>query len=70
MIHYLGLGGYFDDYIYHDSLQASLIGGMDHSLQLFYVLFYSKRWLFRLEAVRCVLKDLWRWGANTKENMY
>ena len=42
----------------------------EHWLQYFMFFFGSKRWLFRLEAVRRVFKDLWRRGANTKQNMY
>ena len=70
-IHHLGLDGYFDEYNFHDSLQAYLTVEVGLLLQFFFMFFFgSKRWLFRLEAVRCVLKDLWGRGANTRKNVY
>ena len=55
-----------DEYNCHDSC---LRLRMDHVLYfIFFVV--SKRWLFSLEAIRCVLKDLWRRGANAKKNVY
>ena len=37
---------------------------------LFYFHFYSKWWLLSLGTVRQLLKNLWWWDANAKENMY
>ena len=39
-IHHLGLDGYFDEYNFHDSLQAYLTVEVNPLLQLFYVLFW------------------------------
>ena len=69
-IHHLGLDGYFDEYNFRDYLQAYLIVEVGNLLQFLMFFFGSKRWLFRLEAVRCVLKDLWGRGANTRKNVY
>ena len=42
-IHYLGLGICFNEYNYHDSLQARLIEGIAHFLELIYHLYVTPR---------------------------
>ena len=69
-ISHVALNGFFYECNCHDYLQTCLCLRMDHLLYHFMTFVVSKRWLFRLEAVRCVFQDLWGRGANAKKNVY